>query len=203
MSGQWRLDARSDVAGWLPVPARPDDAHAWVAARREEIAAAWGPLDPERSDAVTALLRGALERRPVDAAFSFQLWPVPAPLVAQVDVWFGAAPETLPDRADDVRPYDAAGLGAGIIRTRALEDVATGITLVGTDIVFAAGEAVVVVSFEPTIPELHGMLSSQFHAFVQGLVFTGPDGAQVRATRTPGFLDDAADAEWPLDVVVR
>ena len=203
MTGQWRLDARSDVPGWLLVPARPEDPDAWVVARRDEIAGAWGELDQERSDAVTALLRAGLERRPVDAAFSFQLWPVPAPLVAQVDVWFGAAPEALPGPEAGLQPYDAAGLGGGILRTRAVEDVATGITLIGTDIVFAAPEAAVVVSFEPTIPELHAMLSSQFHAFVQGLAFTGPDGAPVRAPRPSGFLDAQADAEWPLDVVAR
>lgn len=196
-AGMWRLTGHSDVGGWLLIPAAVDDPAAWVEAQRSEMRAAWGERwEDEWADVISGLLAAGLEARPEDAALAFQLWPVPGPLVAQVSASFGARPDVLPSVLDDGQLYRTERLGDGVLLVRTVDDEATGIRLFGTDILFASDDAVVLVRLEPTLPELHAMLISQFHAFVHTLQFVGPDGTPVRATAPEGMLAARSDADW-------
>ncbi|SFI66680.1 MULTISPECIES: hypothetical protein [Microbacterium] len=199
--GLWRLSGRSETAGWLLQPHRVEDAEAWVDAQTAELQEAWGARwRSETEPSVRALLRLGLDARPVDAALAFQLWPVPAPLVAHVHAAFGAAPEVAPGPGAGSL-YEAEGLGVGVQVVRRVR--AEEVDLVGLDIAFVAGESAVVASFEPTVPELFALLIGQFHAFVQTLEFIAPDGTPVRASAPAGFLDASADADWADTVPTR
>ncbi len=197
-AGMWRLSGHSEVPGWLLLPAQVDDTDAWVAAGVAEIESAWQEhWRPEQAPVVAALLRNGLIARPDEAALAFQLWPVPAPLVAHVHASFGARPAGLVLGPDDGVLYDAAGLGQGIQLPLRVHDDAAGVDLIGVQLVFLSADAAVQVTFEPTVPELFGMLVGQFHAVVQSLELVGPDGQPVLAHAPQGFPDAAADATWP------
>lgn len=190
----WRLDAHTDAPGWLGLPARVDDPEAWVRDRAEELRVAWAEHgNPEQSVVVEEILRAGLAARPADAALAFQLWPVPATLVAHVDAAFGAPPAGGGPREGIL--YEAEGLGVGVQTVQQVHDEPTGITLVGIQISFITPEAAVVVTFQPTIGELLTLLIAQFHAFVQTLTFTAPDGRPVVARAPAGFIEDASWAD--------
>lgn len=203
-AGMWRLTGHSEVPGWLLVPAETPDAGAWVDAQLSEIRAAWSEhWQDDWAEPVAALLSAGLEARPEEAALAFQLWPVPAPLVAQVSASFGARPDTLPEALSQGDLYHAERLGDGVLLVREVRDEPTGITLIGTDILFVAAEAVVLVRLEPTLPELHAMLIGQFHAFVHTLEFVGPDGGAIRSVAPDGMLAARSDADWTDSVPTR
>ncbi|GAB2698054.1 hypothetical protein BKA24_000949 [Microbacterium marinum] len=203
-AGMWRLTGHSEVPGWLLLPAEVDDRDAWVQAQLAEIRTAWAEhWRDEWAEPVAALLGAALDARPDEAALAFELWPVPAPLVAQVSASFGARPAALPDAVREGDLYPTEQLGDGVLLVRELPDPVTGITLIGTDILFASAEAVVLVRLEPTLPELHAMLIGQFHAFVHTLEFLGPDGTPVRGVAPEGMLAARSDADWADSVPTR
>ena len=196
-AGLWRLSGRSDVAGWLDLPAHVDSVDEWVEAQAGELRAAWGSAwRDDQSAAVAGLLRGALAARPDDAALAFQLWPVPAPLVTHVRASFGARPAGLRLGPGDGVLYEAAGLGFGVQALRQVRVDDAGLDLIGIEIAFLGEDAAVVASLEPTIPELFAMVVGQFHAFVQTLEFQGPDGRAIVAPAPAEFLDAAPDATW-------
>lgn len=199
--GLWRLSGRSESAGWLLQPAHVDDRDTWIAAQVAELRAAWGPRwRTEDEPSVRALLSLGLDVRPADAALAFQLWPVPSPLVAHAHAAFGAAPER-PLGPEAGSLYEADGLGFGVQAVRRIREA--DLDLVGLDIAFVTGEAAVVASLEPTVPELFALLVGQFHAFVQTLEFAAPDGKPLRAAAPVGFLDASADADWADTVPTR
>lgn len=204
--GKWRLSGRSEVAGWLLLPPHVDDVDSWAADQVAELRCAWGEQWQEKDDATAgALVRAGFASRPDQAALAFQLWPVPATLVAHVHASFGAAPDGFDLSAiDGGSLYDATGLGQGIQVARRVRDEESGLDLVGLDILFVFPQgAAVIATFEPTIPELFAMLVGQFHAFVQTLVFVEPSGETLRAVAPASVLDAAPDATWADTVPTR
>lgn len=196
-AGSWRITGHSEVPGWLLIPADPGNRDEWVAGRADEIRAAWGEhWDDRWHETVPALLRAGLDARPVEAALAFQIWPVPAPLLAQVTVFFGKRPAVLPEELASGGRYVADGLGAGIALARTVDDPVTGATLVGSEISFLGEDTLVVVRFEPTVAELFGMLVGQFHAFVHTLEFLDPEGVPVVASVPGGFPAARSDEDW-------
>lgn len=192
-AGGWRLDATAEGGGWLQLPSDVADIDAWVAEQTGLVRTGWGERwDDAHARPVADLLRAGLAARPDDAALAFQLWPVPAPIVAHAFVAFGSAPAGFTiDPAAGI-PYDAERLGAGIQRTTTVD--AGDVELVGLDVLFVAGEVLVHASLQPTIPELFALVIGSFHAFVQTLTLTGPDGDELTAS-LPASV--AAEERWP------
>lgn len=193
-AGGWRLDAAAEGGGWLQLPAEVADVDAWVAEQADLVPEGWGQRwdDDSHAGPVADLLRSGLAARPDDAALAFQLWPVPAPIVAHAFVAFGTAPEGFVVDPGAGVPYDADRLGTGIQRTSSVD--AGEVDLVGLDVLFVAGDVLVHASLQPTIPELFALVVGSFHAFVQTLTLIGPDGGQRVASLPRGF---AAQEPWP------
>jgi len=201
--GSWRITGHSEVPGWLIIPGQVDDPDEWVVGRTDEIRDAWAEEWNEQwREVVPALLRAGLDARPDGAALAFQIWPVPAPLLAQVSVFFGERPGDLPAELADGDRYVTDGLGDGVALVRTLDDAVSGSTLVGLDLTFISDRTMVVVRFEPTVVELFGMLVGQFHAFVHTLEFLDPEGRPVRGIVPDELPTAQADDDWTESVIV-
>lgn len=195
--GNWRLDARTDLPGWLGQPARVDDVDAWVDEAVQQLRASWGEAWTAESENVVAqLLRLGLEARPPEAALAFQLWPIAAPLVCHVQVSFGERPSGFVLGPHDGVLYEASGVGFGVQRVERAELSAQGGELVGTNIVFLAEEAAVIARLEPTLPEIFAAVLPAFHRFVQTLQLIGPDG-RARVSSIPSSFAESRDhGDW-------
>lgn len=201
-AGTWHITGHSEVPGWLAIPAAVEDPHEWVAGRVDEIREAWGEhWDEQWRDAVPEVLQAGLDARPEGAALAFQIWPLPAPVIAQVSVFFGERPAALPAELAEGRRYVAEGLGAGVATVIGLDDPESGTTLLGLEMTFLSDRTMVVVRFEPTVAQLFSVLVGQFHAFVQTLVFVDPEGRTVRAVVPEGLPAAAVDDDWAGSVL--
>jgi hypothetical protein len=193
----WRLSARSDEPGWMPipVPAADDEAGRWVAEQTDAMRRAWGDAwSPAYDETVPALLVAALDRRRPDDVFAFQVWPTEAPVCIFVHAAAGGiAPGTrLPGPGDGVL-YEADGLGTGI-HVPIVESLG-GTHVVGAEFIFVGEHRAVTVFVEPTLPEILAVLMPAVHAFVQSVTLTAPDGRRFRA-EPPALLEAGAADSW-------
>lgn len=197
--GSWVLTGNSGVPGWLPIPSAPADPSAWVRACALELRASWGDRWTAWCDtAVPVLLQQGLRSRPADAAHAFQLWPVAAPLVAQVHTRMGRRPPGFTLGPGQGIPYQADGLGGGVQTVqRARID---GVDGVGISVVFLADDVLIAASLLPTVPQVLPLVVDGFHAFVQSLTLSDPDELPIRAATPAAFPETMADSEW-IDTV--
>lgn len=186
------LTAQSANPGWLLVPADADER--WI----DETAAALrvekdGPHADE--PLLRLLLNAAREHRRDEDALFFQLWPTAAPVCVFVHAAVGAVdPATLPG-APDALPYEAAGLGPGIMVPFTQRVAETDIW--GVEYVFHDGRQGVSVHVEATLPEILAPLMPAIHELVQSLRLTGDDGREF-AAMPPALAENGADGSWTV-----
>lgn len=178
----WRVSVRSEEPGWLEVPALEGErARAWVAAAAGELREDWGARwRPEHGVLVPAALEHALASRTPDDALCFQLWPERELRTAILHVQLGAAagaPEAHGGAASPVE-HPLLGPGLRIVRRTSIEAPEAGgpVPLVGVDLVWSDGEALVRASLEPTLPPIAAEVLPLVHALVASLEVEGPDG---------------------------
>ncbi|WP_430647841.1 hypothetical protein [Agromyces sp. GXS1127] len=205
---------------WVEVPGEADAASraVWVAAtsaRVRELGRTW----PDGSaDLVPSMLEHALDRRGADHLVLLR-WPAVVPMPVTVRVSVLASPgrgaiaaELRANRAAHPEHVAGARLGPGVewVHGDALPgaagrgtDGAGAEQLVGTQACFADDDTMVLVTLDPTLPDLLPHVIDDVRAFTRSLRRVQADG-DWQALPLPEDVATRADVEaWPESPVVR
>lgn len=209
-AASWQLDLVEDIDlpgwVWLPEDMEPDQRTGWV----EEVVPAVVELigdgqtgsGPSISADVRAVLESGLDARDESPSYMmYMVFPVHAPAAVMCHVNL-VQTRDLPgwdDFAGRMHTVEGRNLGPGVqITTELTADTDQGPVEVATVVyVFADEEAGIVITFEPSLPELIAQAMIGAGIFINALSVTRPDGSAFQAAPTTAPI--VAGDEWPFD----
>lgn len=196
----WRVRGLEDFSfpGWLPV--RPGmsqgEKHEWLSAAESAVSGLvgtkrWDGGATSIDDLRLVLGQAFDEVEAVDAAATFQVWPLLGPVTVMCRVMMltsDSVPSWGPDDPGALHPVESKRLGAGLqftSRTQ-LESSDGAVDVEAVDLIFDDGSAAIVLTTEATftpllvnaLPGLHALMNTMWVERPDGTVFSGvaPDG---------------------------
>lgn len=175
-----------------------DEAQAWVATAADRLRKGWAQDWDERTDErAKEILAGVVADRSDEVLLDLLFWPSEVPLPARVGVRAGTSvpTESWVEAGFEVSAYEGADIGPGLqcVAQQHVGDEDGVITLVHAQYVFVDGDESVVVTVEPTLLELFGLMLPGLHGIVGSVEVRRQDESAFAARPVPGYSTAAID----------